>query len=69
MGAEYKVLKIDEVTRPDDVGGIRQAYRYTVKSKGGVRFTIELDDPDPTAEKVAPALAAKAAEFDKILKL
>lgn len=69
MGNAYEVLAIDEVTRPDDLRGIKQVYRYTVKSKGGVRFTIELDDPDPTAEKVGPVLAAKAAEFDKILKL
>ena len=69
MTQEYKVLSIDELTRPDDIRGIKQVYRYRVKSKGGVIFTVELDDPDPTAEKVAPVLAAKAAEFDKILKL
>lgn len=69
MANEYKVLKIDELTRPDDVRGIKLVYRYTVKSKGGTVFTIELDDPDPTAEKVGPILAAKAAEFDKIKKL
>ena len=69
MGAEYKVLKIDEVTRPDDVQGVKLLYRYRVKSKGGVTFTLEIDDPDPTSEKVAPILAAKASEFDKILKL
>lgn len=69
MGAEYKVLKIDEFTRPDELRGVKQVYRYTVKTKGGTIFTLELDDPDPTAEKVAPVLAAKASEFDKILKL
>ena len=69
MSTEYKVLKIDELTRPDEVQGFKQVYRYRVKSKGGVTFTVEIDDPDPTSEKVAPVLAAKAVEFDKILKL
>lgn len=69
MEAPYKVLKIDEMTRLDELQRPVQVYRYTVKTKGGVVFTKELPDPDPTAEKVAPILAARAAEFDKILKL
>jgi len=69
MAAEYKVLKIDELTRVSDEKGIKQVYRYLVKSAGGVVFTIELDDPDPTTEKVAPVLLKKAKEFDKILAM
>lgn len=69
MAAEYKVLRIDELTRVSDEKGIKQVYRYSVKSKGGVVFTVELDDPDPTTEKVAPVLLKKAQHFDKILAL
>jgi len=69
MVKEYQVLAIDEVTRLDDLRGVKQVYRYSVKSAGGVRFSIEIDDPDPTAEQVAPLLADKAAKLDKILKL
>jgi len=69
MGAEYTVLKIDEFTRPDELRGVKQVYRYTAKTKGGTVFTVEIDDPDPTSEKVSPILAAKASALDKILKL
>lgn len=69
MDKEYKVLKIDEMTRLDEMGRPTQVYRYTARSKGGTVFTVEIDDPDPTSEKVAPILAKKAAELDAILKL
>jgi len=68
MKEEYKVLKIDELTRPDEVRGITQVYRVTAKSKGGTVFTVEVDDPDPTNEKVAPVLSDKAQRLDAILK-
>lgn len=68
MEKSFTVLSIDELTRPDDARGLKQVYRYRVRTKGGAVFTVELDDPDPTAEKVLPVLATKAAEFDKILK-
>ena len=69
MGKGYEVLSIDEITRPDDVRGVKLVYQYTVKTAGGTVFTEEIDDPDPTAEKVAPVLESKAAELDKILAL
>ncbi len=69
MSKEYTVLKIDEMTRADPLKGIKTVYRYTAQTTGGTVFTMELDDPDPTAEKVAPILSAKAIELDKILKL
>ena len=37
MAAEYKVLKIDELTRVSDAGGIEHYYRHTIKTKGGDR--------------------------------
>jgi len=69
MAKEYDVLAIDELTRPDDLRGVKTVFRYTARTRGGTRFTVELDDPDPTSEKVAPVLAAKAIALDKILAL
>jgi len=69
MGAEYKVLKIDELTRMSDVKGIEKYYRHQIKTKGGVVLTVDIDEQDFTAEKAAPILAQKATEADKILKL
>lgn len=69
MGAEYKVLKIDELTRIGDTGGIEHYYRHTVRTKGGVVITVDVDEKNFTAEKAAPILLKKAAEADKILAL
>lgn len=69
MAAEYKVLKIDEMTRVDEVRGIVHTYRHTLRTKGGVVLTVEIDEKDFNAEKAAPILAKKAAEADKILSL
>ncbi len=69
MAAEYKVLKIDELTRVSDVGGIEHYYRHQIKTKGGVVLTVDVSEKDFTAEKAAPILAKKATEADKILAL
>jgi len=69
MGTEYKVLKIDEMVRPDELKGIQHYYRHTIKTKGGVILTIEVSEKDFTAEKAAPILLKKAQEADKILSL
>jgi hypothetical protein len=69
MAAEYKVLKIDEMTRVDEVRGIVHTYRHTIRTKGGVVLTVEIDEKDFNAEKAAPILAKRAAEADKILAL
>jgi len=34
MSNEYKVLKIDEMVRPDELKGIQHYYRHTIKTKG-----------------------------------
>jgi len=65
----YKVLKIDEMTRLSDSGGVEHYYRHTIKSRGGVVLTVDVDEKNFTAEKVAPILNQKAAEADKILAL
>jgi len=69
MSAEYKVLKIDELVRPGEGGGIERYYRHTIKTKGGTVLTVDIDEKDFTPEKVAPILAQKAAAADKILAL
>ncbi len=69
MANEYKVLKIDELTRISDVSGVEHYYRHTIKTKGGVVLTVDISQEDFTPEKAAPILEKKATEADKILKL
>ncbi len=69
MDKEYKVLKIDEMTRMAEVGGIEKFYRHQIKTKGGVILTVDVSEKDFTAEKAAPILLKKATEADKILAL
>ncbi|GAI97508.1 unnamed protein product [marine sediment metagenome] len=69
MAAEYKVLRIDELTRVSDVGGIEHYYRHQIKTKGGTVLTVDISEQDFTAEKAAPILAKRAVQADKILAL
>lgn len=69
MDKEYKVLKIDEMVKPGEVGGIERYYRHTIKTKGGVVLTVDIDEKNFTAEKATPILLKKALEADKILAL
>jgi len=69
MPAEYKVLKIDELTKLSDTGGIEHYYRHSIKTKGGVVLTVDITSKDFTAEKAAPILLKRAQEADKILAL
>lgn len=69
MPVDYKVLKIDEMTRIGELGGVERFYRHQVKTKGGVVLTVDIDEKDFTAEKAAPILLKKAQEADKILAL
>jgi hypothetical protein len=65
----FKVLKIDEMTRLAESGGVEKYYRHQLKTKGGVVLTVDIGERDFTAEKAAPLLAKKAAEADAILAL
>jgi hypothetical protein len=65
----YQVVKIDELTRIGDDGRPERYYRHTIKSRGGVRLTVDIQERDFTAEKAAPILEKHAAEADKILSL
>ena len=68
MAKEYKVLKIDELTRVSDVRGLEKYYRHQIKTKGGVVLSVDIDEKDFTEEKAAPILLAKAKNADAILK-
>ena len=69
MGAEYKVLRITEMSRVADEGGIEQYYRHSIKTKGGVIITVDINEKDFTAEKAGPILLQAAKNADAILKL
>ena len=69
MANEYKVLKIDELTRMSDERGIEHYYRHQIKTKGGMIKTVDISEADFTPEKAAPILLAEAQNADKILKL
>jgi len=69
MSAEYKVLRIDELSKMAELGGIERYYRHIIKTKGGVKLTVDIDEKSFTAEKAAPILLKRAIEADKILAL
>lgn len=69
MADEYRVLKIDELTRLSDTGGIEHYYRHTIKTKGGIVLSVDIAEKDFTEDKVAPILLKKAQNADKILAL
>lgn len=69
MVDEYKVLKIDEMTRVSDVKGIEHYFRHRIKTKGGTVLSVNIEEEDFTAAKAAPILLKKAIEADKILSL
>ncbi|NVM22279.1 MAG: hypothetical protein HWN68_10930 [Desulfobacterales bacterium] len=69
MANEYKVLRITELSRVRDEGGIEHYYRHTLKTKGGTILTVDIDLEDFTPEKSAPLLQAAAKNADAILKL
>lgn len=69
MATEHKVLKIDEMIRPSDTKGVEHYYRHTIKTRGGIVLTVDIDEAHFTAEKAAPILLKRAKEADAILAL
>ena len=69
MAEAYKVLRIDEMSRVSDGGGIEHYYRHTIKTRGVTSLTVDIDEKAFTAEKAAPILLKRATEADKILAL
>lgn len=68
MGNEYKVLKIDELSRVGDLHGIEKYYRHQIKTKGGMVLSVDIDEVNFTPEKAAPILQKAAQNADAILK-
>ena len=69
MAGDFKVLKIDELSRLSESGAIEKYYRHQIKTKGGVVLTVDISEKLFTADKAQPILLAKAVEADKILAL
>lgn len=69
MGNEYTVLKIDEMTKPSEIGGVETYYRHSILTKGKTRLTVDIDKENFTPEKSAPILLAAALNADKIKAL
>jgi len=69
MTKEYKVLKIDELSRIGDTMKIERYYRHSIKTHGGTVLTVDIDEKDFTPAKADPILTARATEADKILSL
>lgn len=67
MGEAYKVLKIVELLRVSDQGGVEKYYRHTIRTRGGTVLSVDIDEKDFTAVKAAPILTSRATEADKIL--
>lgn len=65
----YKVLKIDELTRLAEAGGLERYYRHRILTRGGTRLTVDISERDFNAEAAGPILEKKAVEADKILLL
>jgi hypothetical protein len=69
MGQGFDVLKVVELIRPSALGGVEKFYRHTIRTRGGTVLTVDVDERDFTVEKVAPILAKRATDADKILSL
>jgi len=69
MAGEYEVLSIDELHKVGDTGQMERYYRHRIKTKGGVRFTVDVDEATWTAKEIAPVLLARVQEADKIKAL
>lgn len=69
MSKPFRVLKIDEMTRLADAGGIERFYRHQIKTKGGAVLTVDIPEESFTPERAEPILAKAAENADKILAL
>jgi len=69
MGNEYKVLRITQMSRISDEGGIEHYYRHRIKTKGGIVLDVNVERKDFTPELTAPILQKEAQNADKIKAL
>jgi len=69
MPNEYKVLKIDELTRLGETEGVERYYRHKIKTKGGTILTVDISADNFEAAKAGPILLTAAQNADTVLKL
>lgn len=68
MAKDYQVLKIVELVKPSDQGGVERFYRHTIRTTGGTVLSVDVGEKDWTPDKSAKLLAAAAQNADAILK-
>lgn len=69
MSKPFRVLKIDEMTKVAEAGGIERFYRHQIKTKGGVIMTVDIAAEDFAPERAEPILTKAAENADKIKAL
>ncbi|OGN97551.1 MAG: hypothetical protein A2Y89_06710 [Chloroflexi bacterium RBG_13_51_18] len=62
----YRVLKIDELVRVSDTGGVERYYRHQIRTRAGVVLSVDVLERDWTAKTAPAILLARAVEADKI---
>ena len=63
----YVVLKIDEMTRLADAGGVERYYRVKMKTEKGIIISVELEVDELPKDKATPILTKKAKEADSLM--
>ena len=69
MAKPYKVDDVTERTTISRGGLVQKIYRVTATSQSGTVFTVEIDEPNFTEEKVDQILTEKAELIEGIKKL
>lgn len=65
----FEVVSIDQMTRPDPRGGVKDTYLIRFITKGGITLTRELGAEEMTDKKFTEALTQEAQKFDKLKSL
>lgn len=68
MANEYKVRKIDELTRLSDTRGVEKYYRHQIRTRGGTILSVDISEEDFSLDKASPVLLKAAQNADAILK-
>lgn len=65
----FEVLAIDQMARPDPRGTIKDTYRVSILTKGGIRLTRELEAEEMEEKKFVEILTKEAHKYDKLKSL
>lgn len=65
----FEVITIDQLSRPDPKGGVKDTYRVSFLTKGGTRLTRELEEEQMEESKFIKYLTSEAQKFDKLKAL